>query len=179
MTEVGSVYGEALYELAKAEGLAKVISQELSVLRESFRQEPEFVRLLSAPNLSKQERCQILENSFRGRLEPYLLNFLKILTEKGYIRHFNYCCDAYMSRFYEDNNILRVTAITAVSMTDAQSSKLREKLSGITGKKILLDNKVDPSALGGVRLDYDGRRLDDTVAHRLAAIRQLLNNDVL
>ena len=95
MTEVGNVYGESLYELAKEESLSSQIGQQLAALREGFRQEPDFIRLLSSPNLTKAERCQILDDSFRGSIHPYLLNFLKILTEKNYVRHFSDCCDAY------------------------------------------------------------------------------------
>ena len=47
------------------------------------------------------------------------------------------------------------------------------------GKQVKLLNKVDPTILGGVRLDYDGKRLDDTVSHRLDAIRTLLKDTVL
>ena len=81
MTEVGNVYGESLYELARDENLTPEIAGQLKVLQQSFRQEPDFLRLLSSPNLTKAERCQILDDSFRGKLNPYLLNFLKILRE--------------------------------------------------------------------------------------------------
>ena len=91
MTQVGSVYGEALYDLAKSEGLSDTILQELSVLEESFRQSPDFLRLLAAQSITKQERCAILDDSFRDKLHLYVLNFLKILTEKGYSKHFFDC----------------------------------------------------------------------------------------
>ena len=81
MTEVGNVYGESLYQLAKDESLAVSIGEQLAALREGFRQEPDFIRLLSSPNLTKAERCQILEDSFRDKVHPYVLNFLKILTD--------------------------------------------------------------------------------------------------
>ena len=179
MTEVGNVYGESLYELAKEENLTKLIGEQLTVLQTSFQQEPDFIRLLSSPSLTKVERCQILDDSFRGKVHTYLLNFLKILTEKGYMRYFSDCCDAYMEHFDQDNGILPVTAVTAVAMDQGQMTRLADKLSGITGKRIQLQNRIDPSVLGGVRLDYDGKRLDDTVAHRLDAIRGLLKNTVL
>ena len=179
MTEVGSVYGLSLYQLAKDESLAKTIGEELIVLQEAFRAEPDFIRLLSSPNLSKAERCQILDQSFRSKVHPYVLNFLKILTEKGYMRHFADCCDAYTESYNADNGILSVTAVTAVVLTDAQRDKLAAKLQKLTGKEILLRNRIDPSVLGGIRLDYDGRRVDDTLAHRLDAIRDLLSNTVL
>ena len=179
MTEVGRVYGESLYELAKDESLGKLIGEQLAVLQVSFRQEPDFVRLLSSPNLTKAERCQILDDSFRGSVHPYLLNFLKILTEKGYMRYFSDCCDAYTEHYDQDNGILRVTAVTAVALSPEQESKLTQKLSRITGKEIALRNRIDPRVYGGVRLDYDGQRLDDTVSHRMDAIRDLLNKTVL
>ena len=179
MTEVGSVYGESLYELAKDEGLSKLIGEQLSVLQASFHQEPDFIRLLSSPNLTKAERCQILDDSFRGSVHPYLLNFLKILTEKGYMRHFSDCCDAYTEHYDQDNGILRVTAVTAVALSPEQTDKLTQKLTRITGKEIALRNRIDPRVYGGVRLDYNGQRLDDTVSHRLDAIRNVLNKTVL
>ena len=180
MTEVGAVYGQALYDLALSEGIAKAVLDEMVVLEHCFTvEEPEFLRLLSTPNLTKQERCHILDESFRGKIQPYLLNFMKILTEKGYIRHFSDCCTAYREQYYKDNDILLVKAVTAVPMTAEQLQKLIQKLTTITGKQIELRNRVDPECLGGVRLDFDGKRLDDTVAHRLDAIRGVLKNTVL
>ena len=179
MTQIGSVYGEALYGLAKDEDLSNSILNELLVLGESFRQEPDFIRLLSSPNLTKVERCQILDDSFRSKVHPYILNFLKILTEKNYIRHFSSCCDAYTDLYNQDNGILVVTAVTAVALQEHQKEKLTRKLNQITGKQISLRCRIDPTVYGGVRLDYDGKRLDDTVSHRLDAIRNVLNKTVL
>ena len=179
MTQTGSVYGEALYALAKEEGLAGQILEELTALNEAFRQEPAFLRLLSTPNLSKQERCQIIDDSFQGKIHVYILNFLKILTEKKYAKHFFDCCDAYAALYNQDNGILPVTAVTAVALSAEQAERLTAKLAQITGKHIELCNRIDPSCLGGVRLDYDGQRLDDTVSHRLNNIRDLLKNTVL
>ena len=179
MTQIGSVYGEALYELACSEGLDKAILDELKVLDESFHQEPGFVKLLCSHSVSKQERCQVLDDSFRGKVNQYLLNFLKILTEKGYMHHFTHCCEAYTRHYNEDHNILSVRAVTAVPLTDKQAQALTQKLTRMTGKTILLNNRVDATCLGGVRLDYDGRRLDDTICHRMESIRELLKNTVL
>ena len=179
MTTVGSAYGEALYDLAKAEDLSSEILSQISALDESFRQEPDFLRLLQSPSLPKQERCQILDSSFQGKVHLYVLNFLKILTEKGYARHFSDCCKAYRQHYNLDHNILPVTAVTAVELSAEQSDKLSEKLSAITGKTIALTNRIDPDILGGVRLDYDGKQMDDTVSHRLDSIRAVLKTEVL
>ena len=179
MTQVANNYAQALYSLAKDEGFETQILEEMSVLQQAFTEEPGFLRLLSAPNISKQERCKILDDSFRGRVNPYLLNFMKILTEKGYARQFVDCCKSYREQYNDDNGIVTVNAVSAVTLSQEQKDKLSEKLRQITGKKIELLNRVDPEVLGGIRLDYDGKRVDGTVQNRLNSVRDLLKNTVL
>ncbi len=179
MTEVGAVYGQALYSLAQEEKLEKPILQELEALQTAFSQEPDFLRLLSSPNLSKQERCQVADECLRGKVQPYVLNFLKILTERGYARRFGDCVDTYREQYHQDNGILSVQAVTALPLSDAQVEKLTQKLAKLTGKTIELECRVEEGCLGGVKLSYDGKCVDDTVAHRLDNIRTLLKNTVL
>ena len=179
MTEVGNVYGEALYSLCQSEGLSQALLKELDALEQSFREAPEFIRLLSSPALTKMERCALVDDSFRGKIQPYLLNFLKILTEKGYMRHFADCCDTYRDCYNRDHNILPVKAITATALTKEQTIRLTKKLCAITGKTVSLTNQLDPDVIGGVRLSYDGKLLDDTLVNRLDSIRSLLKNTVL
>jgi F-type H+-transporting ATPase subunit delta len=179
MTRVGSVYGQALFDLAKDEGLLTVVLEDLKVLLESFGAEPTYLKLLAANNLSVEERCGILDASLRGKVHLYVLNFLKILTEKGYVREFADCYKSYEALYFQEEGILPVKATTAVPLTQEQAERLLEKLTAISGKKIQLEQAVDPDCIGGMRLDYDGKRLDDTVLNRLESVRTLLKKTVL
>lgn len=179
MTQAASTYAQALYDLAKDEGLGKTILHELCVLKDVFTENPAYSKLLSMPDLPKQERCRILDEAFRGKVNPYVLNFMKILTEKGYIRHFPACCDAYRGFYNEDNGILVVKAVSAVALSPAQLEKLTAKLEATTGKTIDLQCSVDTAMLGGLRLSYDGMQVDGTVKNRLDSIGKMLKNTVL
>ena len=179
MTQIGVNYGCALYELAQQESLSNAILEQLQVLSESFRSEPGFLRLLATPNLSKEERLDVVDKSFREKVHPYVVNFLKILTERGYAKYFSDCYKAFEDRYNEDNGILPVQAVTAVALTAEQSQKLTQKLQAITGKTVKLHNTVDENCLGGVRLCYDGKQVDGTVKNRLDTIGDLLKNTVL
>ena len=179
MTDAANVYGQALYELARDEGLSERILKELNVLKESFEAEPAFVQLLGTPSIPMQERCDVLDSALRDQVHPYVLNFLKILTEKGYMRHFSGCCQAFRQHYNRDNGILPVTAVTAAPLSAELRRKLSDKLSTLTGKSIELDCRVDPECLGGVRLDFDGKQVDGTIRRRLEDIRGILKNTVL
>ena len=179
MTQIAATYVQALYDLAKDENLTEAILTQLQALQEGFSAEPDFLRLLSTPGLSKEERCGIVDASFREKVHTYVLSFIKILVEKGYVRHFADCCKAYKTLYNADHGILPVLAVTAVALNDTQKQKLTTKLETITGKTVELENRVDASVLGGVRLDYDGKRVDGTVQNRLDTIAGLLKNTVL
>ena len=179
MNQTAVNFAKALYTLVAEDNMEGEVLQQLSVMQQAFRQEPNFVALLAAPNLSKQEKCIILDNCFRDKVHIYLLNFIKLLTEKGGIRYFDDCCKAYRGIYNEEKGILPVTAVTAVALTQEQHARLTEKLTQLTGKTVELENKVDPAVLGGVRLDYDGKRVDGTVQSRLDSVRDLLKNTVL
>ena len=173
------VYGQGLYALAKEESLEEAILQELDLLKAAFAEEPDFLKLLSSANISKQERLDIIDSSFRGKAQPYVLNFLKLLTEKGYIVRFTDCCEAYRNQYNEDKGILQVQAVSAVALTEGQRRQLAEKLTAITGKTIDLVCKEDKSVLGGIRLNYGGIQVDGTVQNRLQAMERQLKNTVL
>lgn len=179
MSQIATNYAQALYDLAKEENITEIVLQQLTALQQAFCEEPEFLHLMMAANLSKEERCRILDDSFRGKAEPYVLNFMKILTEKGYMRYFSDCAKAYRDAYNADHGILPVKAVTAVALTDDQKTRLTGKLEKLTGKTIDLSCRVDPAVLGGVRLDYDGKRVDGTVQTRLDTVSKMLKNTVL
>ena len=89
-------------------------------------------------------------------------------------------------RNWIDNDYVRYAADMNIALCyyklldDWQDDKkLSAKLSRLTGKTIELVNRVDSACIGGVRLDYDGKRVDGSVANRLESIRNLLKNTVL
>lgn len=179
MTKTATAYGGALYELARDEQLADEILQQLRVLATVFQTTPDYMKLLCTPSISKQERCAVLQHDFGGKVHPYVLNFMKLLTERGLMREFPACCTEYRHRFNEDHAILEATAVTAVALHDDLQQKLVKKLSEVTGKTIDLTNKIDPTVLGGIRLEMDGTQLDGTIRHRLDNVRTLLHDTVL
>ncbi len=180
MTAVAREYAEALYGLARDEGVSDRIREELRALRDPIGENAAYLRLLGAPNIAREERCGLLRDCLQGRVHPYVLNFLRLLTEKGAIRHFSECCDAYQALYNEDHDILVVRCVRAVPLTRAQRLRLTERLERLTGKRVELTCALDAACLGGLRLDYDGLRLDDTVRHRLDVMRErILNHTTL
>ncbi len=176
MTQTAQTYGESLYELALEEQLSTEVLEQLQMAVRLFRENPDYAKLLTTPSIPKAERCSILDESFRGRVHPYLLNFMKILVENGTIRQLSGCEQAYRTRYNADNGILEITAITAVPLTPELAQRLSSRLEEQTGKTIHMTNRVDADVIGGVRLEMAGKRLDGTIRNRLDEIQNLLRS---
>lgn len=176
MTETARMYGGSLYDLAAEEGLEKRILEELDQVSALLKDDPAYLHLLSIPSIPKKERCGLLDEALRGQIHPYVLNFLKILCEKGTLRELPGCARAYRVRYNQAHGILEAVAVSAVPMTAQQTTRLHEKLEAVTGRQIDLKTKVDPSVLGGIRLDIEGTELDGTVKNRLASLRSSIAN---
>ena len=179
MTRIAKNYADALYELARDEALDEQIYGQLRGIRELLEAEPEYVRLLSAPNLPKPERLAALDEAFSGRVHTYLLSFLKLLCEQGHIRELPNCLRRCRSRYNEDHGILDLLAISAVPLSEEMRAKLIRRVADLTGKHVELRSKVDPGVLGGLRLEYEGKSLDGTVRQRLDGLKKALSDTVL
>ncbi len=174
MTAADKEYGGALYLLAEEEGCEDEVLAGLNLAVRLLEENPDYVRLLENPAISKAEHLQLLDEALRGSLHPYALNFIKILCEKSAIRRLSGCAAVFTDRLYAARGILPVVAWSAVPLTGQQMESLKDRLSAATGKTILLNCRVDPGLMGGVKVSYEGRELDGTIAGRLDAVRQAL-----
>ena len=174
MTEFGREYGEGLYALCAEEKLDQAVLEEVQAIQKAFRENEAFLHLLGNMTMSKEERVKIVDDTFKGRIHEYTLNFLKILVERGAIHAFDQCAAAYQECYFRDHQVAVAEVTTASPLSGEQKNRLRDKLKKLSGKEIVIREMIDPSVLGGVLLQMDGKRYDYTVRHRLAAIKQTM-----
>ena len=174
MTELAREYGDGLYALSEEENLSKEMLQQLLMLSRLFREQPDFTRLLGNMSLSKEERVRILDSVLRGQVHLYLLNFLKILCERGALNEYEGCLAAFKTLYNQAHGIVEATVTTAVALDDEQRARMTEKLSKMTGKTVVLIEKIDASLVGGVLLEMNGQRYDNTLKHRLKSIHSAM-----
>ena len=117
--------------------------------------------------IPKQERVQIAHQALNGQIHGYLLNFIKILVERGAMHSFADCLEAYSECYNREHQVAEAEVTTARPLDDAQRARLMARLKEMTGKEVVLREKIDSSVLGG-------KRYDNTVKHRLDAIRQTM-----
>lgn len=179
MTETGALYGKSLYDLAVSETISDEVMKQLEMVQDLFHENEDYICLLLEPSIAKKERLALLDQAFGDALHPYVLNFLKILTEKGILREFRAAAETYRRLYCRDQGIADARVTSAAMLEPEQLKLLREKLESMSGKRVLLQQRVDPSVLGGLLVELDGRQYDGTVKGRLSDLRKKLAETVL
>lgn len=174
MTDLAREYASGLYELAQEEKLSSEILSQMQALKLCFREQPDFCRLLCNMSISKEERLSILDNALRGQVHPYLLNFLKILLERGALNEYEGCLNAFRALYNEAHGIIEAAVTTSAPLSDDQRRRLKEKLLTMTGREVELTEKLDPSVIDGVLLEMNGQRFDNTIRRRLQSIHSVM-----
>ena len=179
MTERAGIYGGSLYDLAAEEQLTDAVKEQLLGLKAIFRENPEYLRLLAEPAIKRQERLDLIDKALAGSCEKYLINFLKLLCERGLLGEFEGCCDAFVKRYNADHNIAEAVVTSAVKLSDAQLASLKTKLEAKSGKTVSLSQKLDPKVLAGIKVELEGVLLDGTISSRLSGIGRKIEEAVL
>ena len=174
MSEIVFSFAEALYQLADEQGITDRVLDEMRQIRAAFDECPRYLRILSSPEISKKERCALLDGCFGGKVHTYVLSSMKLMAEKGCIRAFSRCFTRYRELYNEAHGIIEVNVVSAQPLTDGQKERLRQKLEANTGKRVLLETRIDPGCIGGIRIEYNGLSVDDTLRFRLDAVRKAL-----
>lgn len=168
-------YASALFALALEENSLEAVKIDLESVAKALKENPDYIRLLDTPALSKEERLSLIDEAF-STVGYSVKNLLKILCERHAVYTLHELAAAFLILYDEHNGIERVEAISAVSLTDAQRDSLVKRLTDMTGKRIILTNKVKPEILGGVILRYSGIQLDGSVKARLDTFSESLKN---
>ena len=152
-------YALSLYEVAKQENKVQEFMDEFNAVCDVFNENPDFLKVLKTPSIQFAEKKNTISAVFEGRIHPYMLNFLMLITERNRIGLIFEMAESYKEQYYFEEGICEVTAITASKMDDAISEKLKNKswvmglVDGIFSIFLIIElASAEPIQIGKARL---------------------------
>lgn len=164
---VDLTYGSALYQAAVERNKVDLILEEANEVLDIFEKEPEFYKFINYPAISAIEKKEVLKKVFEGKICQELLNLLYVLTDKGRTARFSKIIKAYKDMIDHEEGITYGTVYSVEPLTDAQMKKMESQLTDLLKEETRLDNKLDSSLIGGMKVLVDGRIIDASIKKRL------------
>ena len=175
MSDVAKEYGAALWLLAREDGIEDQLLEETRTATAVLRANPAYLSLLSSPDLSKEERSGAVARAFAGG-HRYLINFLSMMVERGYSREIPACLDEYLRLYREDRGIAVAKVISARPLGEGEKEKLVAALERRYAATVEAEYKVDPTLLGGLKVEISGMLLDGSARRRLDGLKADLSS---
>lgn len=164
-------YAEAVFEIGVEKHDVDTWLQDLRTIAEYFgNRRLQFV--LSEPNISFERKRQIVSDLLQSKVSHDALGLALLLVERGLVNQTGRILDQYTQRYNDYHNQAVATVTTAMPLDDATRDEVRRQLERQTGKKIILEEKIDPSILGGVIARVGDLLIDSSVRYRLSKLRQ-------
>ncbi len=175
MATVSKEYAEALFTLALEENSIDDFYSALSMMQALFSENPEYIEFLSTPSISKAERVQQLTKCFEGKVPEIILHYAIVMVERGDIRSFSDSVTEYENLSFAMKSVSNATAVSAVPLTDEEKVLLVRKLEKLCSHTIQLHCRVDPSLIGGMIIEIDGKVIDGSIKHRMRELKGIIS----
>lgn len=172
-------YAEALFELSLENDCLESVYEEFLSVTQIFKENPDFVKFLNLPTVEWDEKEKILSKVFGDKLSEVMFNFLNVTAQKGRVKGLSLIFSEFKALYNDRMNILEVTATTAIPLTDSLREKLTDKLSAVSGKKIVLKERVDSKIIGGIVLSYNNTEIHASVRDKLEKLKAQINSIVV
>ena len=168
-------YAKALFATAREAGSTVAVGRELEAFQHVVASHPEMHDVLSRPWIKADDRrgiaLSVAEKSGAGQL---VRDFAALVAERGRIDHLPEIVAAYRMLADEDLGQARAHVRAAVPLTAEDKQRLATRLEAILGKRVILEEQVDHTLLGGFVAQVGGFILDGSLDGQLGRMRERL-----
>lgn len=160
---VSLTYGNALFEAAKDLGKENDFLTELALLDAVLKEENEIGEFLNSPAIPGDEKKKIISETLKGNLSEEMLNFLFVLIDKGRTSEISKIRRQYIRLYDAEMGVAEGEIFSAEPLSEDRLLRFEEELSKLMRKNIKLENIVDKSLIGGVKIQVDGKMIDKSL----------------
>jgi len=121
--EVAHKYAHALFDSVRSHKTVDEVYDQMDRLKEVVEGNDTLVRFLKSPKVTQQEKLDLLHSALAERVDRIVVEFLDLLVEKKRIAFLPEIIDEFDRMVEAANGIARVTAITAVKLSDSDGLK--------------------------------------------------------
>jgi F-type H+-transporting ATPase subunit delta len=166
-------YAEAFVDYAEETiGLKRAIG-ETQALRDIIRDNPEFTKLLLAPELVVYEKFEFIDLVLKDYFSQELKQFLKLIIEKKRAAILVNILD-YLIANYSREEVIPVQLKSAYPLDAEATEKIESALERKLQKKLQFSVGLDKNLLGGVCVQIGNTFIDGSLKGRLEELRSEL-----
>jgi F-type H+-transporting ATPase subunit delta len=168
-------YAKALLEIAVAQGTVDLARSEMERVGALANGSFDLRQVFGNPTIREEERrAVVLDVADALKLSATTKNFLLILAERRRLALIGDIVTEFQRQLDVHTGGARAQVFSPSELSAVQLARIKDALQKSTGKKVVVESIVDPTLLGGLRIQVEGKILDSTLLLQLEALRGLI-----
>ena len=169
---VAGRYATALFELALEEKALDRVAADLNRFGEALDAFEDLTRLVKSPVFSADEQGRALAAILdKLKIEGLTRNFLLLAAKNRRLFATPDMTRAFRAMLARHRGETAASVTAAAKLSESQSAALKQALKAALGKEVMLEERVDPTLLGGLVVKVGSRMVDTSLRTRLNSLK--------
>ena len=170
-------YAKALIEIGDRQGNIPQLQQELETVAATVAAHADLARLVASPLVLPRKKAEVFETILAAaKVSDTLRHFFRVVAEAGRLNLLPDLRRTFAELVDDRAGIVEARVSSAQPMSETQAQALAASLGRRTGKTVRLSWSLDPSLLGGLKVQVGSTILDASIQGQLRQIKtQLLS----
>jgi F-type H+-transporting ATPase subunit delta len=172
---VAGRYARALLELGVEQGNLDAVVEQVSTLAAAWEENAELRNAIENPLVAHETKKAIIGALIdRISASATTRSAVLLLVDRRRAKALPYVAQTLRELADARKGLLRAEVTTAAPLSEAYYGRLQVQLEAMTGKRVVVDRRTDPSLIAGVVTRIGDRILDGSLRTRLQSLRDAL-----
>ncbi len=171
---IANRYAQALFQLAQQQNAVAEVNADLKELVKALEATPELLALLQAPKISAANKKAMLANILSSA-HVAIVNTLNVLIDTKRMNELQNIASEFRDLAAASEGSAQATVYSTRALTDEERAEVSASFGQLVGKeKLEITNLIEPSLIGGIRVQIGNYIYDSTVASKLEGLKRTL-----
>lgn len=175
ISAVASRYGRAIFEASKESQSLELVNLELKAVASSVFKDSNIQQYFTSPLVDLETKKNWIQNTLGSKVHPNTLHLILILLENNRLNLMEQITQVMSDLVDTTKGVRRGVVQTSAGISDSGLQKLEQVISGIIGKKVILQAVKSPELLGGISAQVGGWTFDDTIDSHFDRLKEEIN----
>lgn len=173
--QIAARYVEALFALAAEGKHHDTVKADMLAFKATLAQSDALQKFLASPVTGQEVSAQLIGTVMDSiKASDLTRKFFTLLTHNRRLAIIPLAIDVYLARLAESRGELTAHVTSAQPLGKDEIKALGDVIAKSTGKKVEIKTQENPALLGGLQIRVGSRLLDNSVAGKLARLKQAL-----
>lgn len=164
-------YAKSLLDLSQEKGVSKEVNENMGFFKQICKENDEFVAVMKNPVIKHEKKFGILKKIFQLRVNKVTFEIFNVLTSKNRESLIYPIAEEFQKLYNLQNGVQKAQVTTTVPLTDLQRTQFEKAVADATNKKVVLEEKINLSLIGGYVLKVNDVQIDTSISKKLKDLK--------